>query len=340
MKPAAPAPSVADKAAVLDPAKRKLLFEHGASINSPVDKLKLKMQKMQDEAAASIPAEAATPSKGSSRSATGAQESATGAQMDSMLAALVDFKLHISEKLDHVATKSDLQELKTTMSHDTKVLIAEAVDPLKSEIHDFKSRLVSLESRPAATSTSTSSCPESITKTINKLQATVNKFDPAKRQAAVLGWPDLGAEGRIKVMTKFVKDNFSNDPFPSFGNYYTGPRNDRKLSAASYIEFITEQTRDSFLKQVESTSASMTAGRKPLTLKKARTDFQKERNFKIRKAAELIEASPQSQGKSVKIEWLQKERQVKVDDAVAFVQPLGDPCGTFQAPFLDIVLPS
>ena len=56
--------------------------------------------------------------------------------------------------------------------------------------------------------------------------------------------------------------------------------------------------------------------------------------------AELIEASPHAQGKTVEIEWLQKERQVKVGDAVAFEQLPGDVCGTFQAPFLDIVLPS
>ena len=78
---------------------------------------------------------------------------------------------------------------------------------------------------------------------------------------------------------------------------------------------------------------------KILTIKRARTLLGSERNTNIRKAEELIKFSEKSSGKEVKILWLQKERQVTVDGDIAFAQPPGEARGTFQAPYLDLILP-
>ena len=59
----------------------------------------------------------------------------------------------------------------------------------------------------------------------------------------------------------------------------------------------------------------------------------------MRKAEELIKASPESVGKTVTIKWLQKERHVAVNDVVAVVQPPGEAKGFFKEPFMQLVLP-
>ena len=66
-----------------------------------------------------------------------------------------------------MASKKDLHNLETSISKDTKIQIAEAVDPLKSDIYDLRQRVAGLEtsgvagaSNQAAQSTSTSIPPD------------------------------------------------------------------------------------------------------------------------------------------------------------------------------------
>ena len=55
----------------------------------------------------------------------------------------------LSKKLDKMALKTDLDELKSDFRQEIKVTIAETVDTLKSEIHDLGNRVHALEAAPA-----------------------------------------------------------------------------------------------------------------------------------------------------------------------------------------------
>ena len=76
-------------------------------------------------------------------------------------------------------------------------------------------------------------------------------------------------------------------------------------------------------------------------IKNARTDFQKARNWALKKACEVIKSSPESKNKKVEIVWKvtdTKLRQITVNDKVAFVQSKEEATGTFVAPFTGLCL--
>ena len=77
--------------------------------------------------------------------------------------------------------------------------------------------------------------------------------------------------------------------------------------------------------------------RTALTCKAARTKISNQRNHSLRKAEEVLKASPLTSGKVVKIEW--KDRKVTVGGADAFVQDKGETRGQFCAAFSSMSLP-
>ena len=85
-----------------------------------------------------------------------------------------------------LVSKVDLQNMEAAISKNTKIHIAEAVDPIKSEICDLRQRVKTIEdtsgSNPVQSSKTTAE--------ISKLKQMVNKVDPAKKRAALIGFPD------------------------------------------------------------------------------------------------------------------------------------------------------
>ena len=76
-----------------------------------------------------------------------------------------------------------------------------------------------------------------------------------------------------------------------------------------------------------------------IKIKTARTQFQKKRNYAMRKAEELLKTSPKTGIQKVSIEWKvqdTKKRRILVGDAVAFLQSEYDVIGTFSTPFTDL----
>ena len=140
--------------------------------------------------------------------------------------AILDAIAGLSNKMDNMAAdnramKSDLAELSATMDQKMKVTVAEAVDPLKSEVHDLKVRVQTLEAKPATTSAS--SVP-------SEVQSMIDNLDPAHRRIALLGFPqEMQPDARLKHIEGLLKK------FPSFraidyGTICKGPHNDRKAT--------------------------------------------------------------------------------------------------------------
>ena len=104
----------------------------------------------------------------------------------------------------------------------------------------------------------------------------------------------------------------------------------------AYAEFssrdATKRVLDHIIKH------ELKVGDNTIVIKPARTKFSGQHNSSLRKACELIEASPESASKKVEINWL--ERQVEVNKIAAFTQGKTEAGGTFVAPYTSIVLPS
>ena len=76
-----------------------------------------------------------------------------------------------------------------------------------------------------------------------------------------------------------------------------------------FLEFRTEDASRSFLDRVPNKSAQLTDGTR-VKLKRALTEFNKQRNWALRKAEELIKAEPATKDKQVTIDFV--SRAVKV----------------------------
>ena len=74
----------------------------------------------------------------------------------------------LSSKMDGLASKADVEGVKSAMLAQTKTLISEAVDPLKSEIADIKQDVGSMEVRLAKVEERTLIGDAEVTKQLNQ----------------------------------------------------------------------------------------------------------------------------------------------------------------------------
>ena len=150
-------------------------------------------------------------------------------------------------------------------------------------------------------------------------------------------WPDnITREKRVELMRKFGSEKYPGFHPTDLGHDETGPYSDRKLSKSSWIEFSNTDTAKKFLKKVEHEAFDVEGT--SIKMKPARTQFQKKRNYAMRKAEELLKASPKSGSSEVSIEWKamdSKSRRISVNRSVAFTQTEYDVIGTFSTLFLD-----
>ena len=159
------------------------------------------------------------------------------------------------------------------------------------------------------------------------------KSDPARRQVAFTGYPDsVSAADRILQMEAYLKK------FPQFRsigvfNGSKGPRNARVLDKVSFAEFICEDVARDFVEKAS--SVPFVVGEKTLKVKRAKTRFNRSRDWSIRKAHEIL--SSKFREKSFEIVW--KDRVVKVGDDICFSQTEFDARGSFTGNFGHLTLP-
>ena len=75
-----------------------------------------------------------------------------------------------------------------------------------------------------------------------------------------------------------------------------------------------------------------------LNIDRAKTKLQLQRNSSLRKAADILKKDKELTGKKIEIIWKKsdagnKDREVKVNDQVAFCQKISDLKGSFVSPF-------
>ena len=256
--------------------------------------------------------------------------------------ALLDAIGLISQKMDKLAmttaTKSDVETMTSEMRQQTKIMISEAVDPLKAEVYDLKQQMAVLQDNRGAADGG----PTSVSRPIQELEemrSVINTMDPAKKRVSLIGFSDsLNADERIRQIENFMKDKFPTVRYVAIDNFYSGPYSDRRINKASYVEFSSAEAANQFLKNVkEHHNSKSVIGGNEVSFKPARTKLGGKRNHSIRTANELVSKHPQAVGKEVVIEW--KERQVTVDGAPAFKQLKDQMGGDFLPPYNDLRLP-
>ena len=140
-------------------------------------------------------------------------------------------------------------------------------------------------------------------------------------------------------MRKLGKAKYKQITPTDFGHDFTGPYNNRKLSTASWIEFSNCDTAKDFLKHTEKEDFKVDGA--TIKIKFARTQFQKKRNYAMRKAEELLKGHQKTGRNVVTTEWKitdSKDRRILVNGALAFSQAPYDGTGTFLPPFLDLCI--
>ena len=251
----------------------------------------------------------------------------------------------LSTKMDGMALKTDLQEMKSEIGKEIKVTVAEAVDPLKSELHELKCELqevkgrVSILEQPGTSSTDAQPATSPSSVALKKANAIINQLDPAKKQVALVGFPDNDdANARIKRIEEFMRVSFPQERFAAVDNYYAGPYGNRKLTKAAYVEFWSIDSATAFLNTVKgSRSSKLSIRGADITVKAARPKIGGKRHYSLRKAEELVKSHETAKNKEIKIIW--KDRIVEVDGIAVFTQGKDEIGGSFLPPYADLRLP-
>ena len=181
----------------------------------------------------------------------------------------------LSTKLDSMASKDDRQTLKKDMIQETKVLVSEAVDPLKSDVCDVKKRLVKLETAPAPSSSTSSS--SAIRPDVKML---LDSLDPAHKQITFHGFSvEMDQKARAQNMQKFL-EGYPNIPVVrNFVAHLKGPRNSKQITKMSYAEFSSVDDAREALKVLKTASFQISTNK--ITIKGSLTKINSARNWAL-----------------------------------------------------------
>ena len=244
------------------------------------------------------------------------------------LAALSSKTDALNAKIDalsiNAATKNDVATLKAEMVASTRTAIAEAVGPLET-------RVAALEARPPRASTAH---PPEIQRTMDHLLALSKNMDPNFKRVSFLGFKDIPSTARVDAIETFMKK------FPKFLNYradheFRGKHGEQVMKNASFVEFPSTDVAKNFLKEVEAKKGTAEFPIAGVTVKRALSKVNRQRNYSMRKAEEVINAK--FPGKHVKFDH--KERSLSMDGAVVFQQTPNELGGTLSGSMAGSCLP-
>ena len=237
-------------------------------------------------------------------------------------------KLNTMEK----QRKADKAQIQKKIMAQTKVMISEAVDPLKDGLAEVQS---SVKVRDAQ---------------IQKLRTDFeqfrlgspgessgpNPFDPALKQVAFIGFPEESTVAqRIEAMVSFMQQNF-----PEFQIKHTDLSTDKngkqtrngfvELGSKKHARHVTSTTKSRGLK---------VQGYAGVTVKPENTEIDRNRNWALREAERLIRQSPKFGNGRLEVKKAQ-DRGVYVDGLPAFTQKIRfAKGGVFHGIFADLKLP-
>ena len=164
----------------------------------------------------------------------------------------------------------------------------------------------------------------------------IDGLDPAHRRISTSGFS--GKMLAIKRNEHFAKLFQSISGFPhvvTSGIILKGPRNDRKPTKFSFIEFATtDMVREAL---VLLKNKSLTVNGSSISFKNALTKINGVRNYSLREAEKMAKDRVSVGKETIVIDW--KNRCVNLGTTTIFSQSRDEMKGTFQGDFSDLVLP-
>ena len=170
---------------------------------------------------------------------------------------------------------------------------------------------------------------------VSFLKLQLNRLDPANKCLVFKGFSGT-IESRDSSIEKFFHDHCAGATIVSIDHVSRGPSGSRTLTPVSIVELSTRNVRETALQAFKGKKLVDSEG-KPLTVDRARTAQQQERNSVMRKTHEMIQKHDSMAGKAVSIEWKiegkKNCRRIMADGEIVFLQEASDLHGTFQGNF-------
>ena len=125
---------------------------------------------------------------------------------------------------------------------------------------------------------------------------------------------------------------------PRGGDYDDGAQ--RTSTTTSFIELVSRHSRETVItKIITSKLTLLTPTNTPLKIARARTQFQRARNYAMRKAKELLDKYPLTQNQTTTIDWTMPTRTVNLNNTPLFSQGKLDLTGTFTSTYAHLTIP-
>lgn len=148
----------------------------------------------------------------------GGTASGNAAQSDPYLAAIEK----LSSKMDALASKADVDEMKSEVIVKTKIMISEAVDPLKTEFRGLQDRVAELEKRPVPMQGETGTADPSLKNKVEEIEKELATMKVAGKsndsQVGVIG--NLHGTGSLDEAETWVRSQLSTLKAPAPLNIY------------------------------------------------------------------------------------------------------------------------
>ena len=167
--------------------------------------------------------------------------------------------------------------------------------------------------------------------------------DMVNFRVSFLGFLDETHGERVQFLRDFKARHFESEDHACFDSRMEGPGK-KKLSKESYIQFFSRAAMDRILDKIKAQDLGKDL-RSPkgakLTLSRMKTDFQRSRDWSMRKSEELIRAKLHANGTAATVEYTKTkdERKITVNGHEAFVQIPVEAHGSFRGDFRDLALP-
>ena len=151
-------------------------------------------------------------------------------------------------------------------------------------------------------------------------------------------------ELRANIIAEFMKAHFPSEFYACIDTRMAGPNGKKKQTSETFLQFHTKQARERVLEQIKSGSFKCVNSKsEKLEVSRAHTDWQRSRNYAMRKAEQMInESLVANKIGNARVEYVadKDSRRIMVNSSPAFVQKREDPRGQFVGEFKELTLPA
>ena len=210
----------------------------------------------------------------------------------------------VNELRANAVTRHTLTQFYELQSEEMRIYVQAETAPMHRNMQQMMQNMGQLESRVTALSSA------------GGFSSGPNPHDSAHRQVAFVGFPkEVDSARRIEAMSRFMKEHFANMQIKHIDVSLT---KDGEMSTHGFVELGSKHHVRHLMSMVKSRNLKLTDFDK-VTIKFENTDIDKNRNWALKTAEELIKSDPAARGKAIE-QKRSKDRGIYVGGVAAFVQ--------------------